>query len=250
MKLNKYLYKALSPNHNQNGKTRCPANTFFFSLLSARAAVKILLAISGIFGISLSIHAQAQNGLEPLQVNLTKNIRQIEIKTDSQTIIIERNNDSPHSIEPPFDKTSRPCPPFCIQPVTAAPGVETLGELEMIEFLQKSSTDDRVLIVDTRLSEWYRRETIPLAVNIPAESWTIGLEKLLKERLGAKKTDNQWDYSNAKTLVLFCNGYWNPDSYETIQLLVGAGYPAEKLKWYRGGMQAWQSLGLSTQIPR
>jgi hypothetical protein len=27
------------------------------------------------------------------------------------------------------------------------------------------------------------------------------------------------------------------------------GYPAEKLYYYRGGMQMWQSLGLTTVLP-
>jgi hypothetical protein len=27
------------------------------------------------------------------------------------------------------------------------------------------------------------------------------------------------------------------------------GYPAHKLKWYRGGMQAWMMLGLTTVPP-
>jgi hypothetical protein len=28
--------------------------------------------------------------------------------------------------------------------------------------------------------------------------------------------------------------------------LLALGYPAHKLKWYRGGMQSWKSLGLTT----
>jgi rhodanese-related sulfurtransferase len=30
-----------------------------------------------------------------------------------------------------------------------------------------------------------------------------------------------------------------------IKALLEVGYPAEKIKYYRGGMQAWTSLGLS-----
>jgi hypothetical protein len=31
--------------------------------------------------------------------------------------------------------------------------------------------------------------------------------------------------------------------------LLGFGYPAHKIKWYRGGMQNWEILGLTTVKP-
>ena len=37
------------------------------------------------------------------------------------------------------------------------------------------------------------------------------------------------------------------DEIETF--LRAKGYPARKLKWYRGGMQNWLSVGLSVEIP-
>ncbi|OQX39275.1 MAG: sulfurtransferase, partial [Candidatus Sedimenticola endophacoides] len=58
-----------------------------------------------------------------------------------------------------------------------------------------------------------------------------------------------WDFRNAKTLVLFCNGIWCPQSSVNIKTLANMGYPAYKLKWYRGGMQSWLSVGLSTITP-
>lgn len=209
--------------------------------------IKPIVTIVGIFSAHLVTHAQPKTPTE--SVGITKSIQRIEIKTPTRNVVIQREQDPLHTIEPPFDKTSRACPPFCIQPITAAPGVETLGELELIEFLQKTR-DDRIMIIDTRLPEWYQRGTIPLAVNFPSESFSKDLSYLLEKHLGAKKSGNQWDYTNAKTLVLFCNGYWNPDSYEAIKQLIAHGYPAEKLKWYRGGMQSWLSLGLTTEKPQ
>lgn len=209
-----------------------------------------LTAILGILAICLAAHAQLNSPPESPRVNITKNIQRIEIKTPTRTVAIQREQDLMHTIEPPFDKTSRSCPPFCIQPLTAAPGVETLGELELIKFLQKTATDDKIMIIDTRLPEWYQRGTIPLAINLPFVRFSQDLSQLLEKHFGAKKTGNRWDYSSAKTLVLFCNGYWNPDSYEAIKQLIAQGYPAEKLKWYRGGMQAWLSLGLTTEKPQ
>jgi hypothetical protein len=31
--------------------------------------------------------------------------------------------------------------------------------------------------------------------------------------------------------------------------LLAMGYPAHKLKWYRGGIQEWKQLGLTTVAP-
>ena len=39
-------------------------------------------------------------------------------------------------------------------------------------------------------------------------------------------------------------------SVDDILTLLKFGYPAEKIKWYRGGMQNWQALGLSTVKPK
>ena len=38
-------------------------------------------------------------------------------------------------------------------------------------------------------------------------------------------------------------------SSRAIQALLSLGYPAAKLKYYRGGMQAWKLLGLTTVVP-
>ena len=65
---------------------------------------------------------------------------------------------------------------------------------------------------------------------------------------GDEKTDD-WDFSRAKTLVLWCNGMWCGQSPRAIRGLLRLGYPAKKLRYYRGGMQAWQSLGLTVVEP-
>jgi rhodanese-related sulfurtransferase len=69
----------------------------------------------------------------------------------------------------------------------------------------------------------------------------------MTERFGVKEGDDgELDFSEAKTLVLFCNGIWCGQSTSNIGTLMQMGYPAEKLKWYRGGMQDWVSAGLTT----
>jgi rhodanese-related sulfurtransferase len=68
--------------------------------------------------------------------------------------------------------------------------------------------------------------------------------------LGAKKkNDGSWDFSNARELLLFCNGPWCDQSSRAIKGLRNAGFPADRLYYYRGGMQSWLSLGLTTIVP-
>ncbi|MGD9409318.1 MAG: rhodanese-like domain-containing protein, partial [Thiohalocapsa sp.] len=40
-----------------------------------------------------------------------------------------------------------------------------------------------------------------------------------------------------------------PQSTANLQTLANMGYPVHKLKWYRGGMQDWVSVGLTTVKP-
>lgn len=140
-----------------------------------------------------------------------------------------------------------------IQPMEAAPGVETYGELEVLEFLQTQVAihPDQYVLVDSRSARWYEQRTIPGAVNVlvnlePPE--TPALDSAL-EKLGVGLKDGEYDFSNAKTALLFCNAVWCAQSRLTILTLLEMGYPEEKLKWYRGGMQSWLSLGLTTVTP-
>jgi rhodanese-related sulfurtransferase len=132
-----------------------------------------------------------------------------------------------------------------------------VGELELIGYLKRIAAGDAgVLVIDSRTREWVARGTIPGAVHIP---WTEldparGTPARIAERLqldfGAARTEGLWDFNHVKTLVLFCNGAWCGQSPTNIRALLGYGYPAAQLKWYRGGMQAWEQLGLTTVAPR
>ncbi len=46
-------------------------------------------------------------------------------------------------------------------------------------------------------------------------------------------------------IVLFCNGPWCGQSPTAIRRIIEAGYPAEKIRYYRWGMQGWRMLGLT-----
>ncbi len=168
-------------------------------------------------------------------------------------VTIQRNQSKDNKVNPSFAKTSRPCPPFCIQPAVLAPGVETIAEVEMLAYLKRVSDGDKdVLVIDSRTPDWVKRGTIPGSINIPwtrlnvAKSDPLTITEIREQQFGAKQMDELWDFSKAKTLVMFCNGMWCGQSPNNIKSLLRIGYPAHKIKWYRGGMQDWEILGLTT----
>ena len=168
-----------------------------------------------------------------------------------ETLVIERNQDTAHQLSREFTKTSRACPPFCIQEMSACEGVETVGEIEVISFLENSVAAGNGLLLDSRMPEWFAKGTIPGAINVPfatLESSNPYRDEIIKA-LGAQSDGTTWDFAAAKELLLFCNGPWCEQSLHAITALRSAGYPAEKIKYYRGGMQVWLLLGLSIQQP-
>jgi len=171
---------------------------------------------------------------------------------------ISRNQDNAASIDPAFAKTSRPCPPFCIQPTApfAPSAVDTVSELDIINAAQLASFGDAsVLVVDARTPGWVKKGTIPHAVNVPFTKLNskalakdpMAVVEILTGTFGVKDMDGVLDYDNAKTLYLFCNGSWCGQSPASIRALLTMGYPENKIKYYRGGMNAWKSLGLTTK---
>jgi hypothetical protein len=218
--------------------------------------------------------ALPSENLKDLSVTINKNMPYIETQEGTKQIIIKRIQDPAYKLTDDFTKTSRPCPPFCIQPMTIASGVETVAELEVLDYLQQSTVDDSVLIVDSRIKEWVDIGTIPSAKHVPWTSLTLGNGTSLvdviitlksafdvkvaegtdadqiNEAFSKGKLDEILDFSNAKTLVLFCNGSWCGQTPEAVLALLELSYPAEKLKYYREGMQGWLSLGLTTLVDK
>jgi rhodanese-related sulfurtransferase len=189
-----------------------------------------------------------------MAVKITPDIASVEVIHDGKKIVIMRNQDETHTVSQDFAKTSRKCPPFCVQPYRLAPGVDTIGEIEMLDYLSRMSKGDgSILVIDSRTPDWVKKGTIPGSVNIPWTSLNPGqgadpmsIVEILENKFGAVQQEGLWDFSKVKTLVLFCNGMWCGQSPNNIQPLLRFGYPAEKIKWYRGGMQDWEILGLTT----
>lgn len=204
-------------------------------------------------GMSGLLFAAGQVCADP--VNITKDLASIEVKHGSATVKVERNQDNAAVIDGEFAKTSRPCPPFCAQPMVVAPSVATVGEVEVIDFMNTKLKDGSGLLVDARTPDWYAKGTIPGSTNIPYTdvSQSMGADEITlgdaMEKLGVKKAGKGWDFSSAKEAVVWCNGPWCGQSPTAIKGLIALGYPAEKLKYYRGGMQVWKIFGLTVSAP-
>lgn len=218
--------------------------------------VKSLLSIAFALGITASAPLLAE---EPY-TKIAADLESVDVVHNGEKITIRRSADKEGHLPEAYAKTSRHCPPFCVQPMTAAEGVETVGELEVLSYLKKVGAGDQtILVVDSRTPEWLARGTIPGSINIPwnkinletagtfeSQSEADSLDDILVNHFGVIKVDGKYDFRNAKTLVLFCNGNWCAQSLTNIRTLVKLGYPAYKLKWYRGGVQDWLTVGLTT----
>jgi len=140
-----------------------------------------------------------------------------------------------------------------VSPMIIAKGIDTYGELEVIDFIKKATKDENLMLIDARLSNWYEKGTIPSSTNISykrfdKKKYPTEFEDTL-ETVGVEIVDGKYSFNEAKTLLLFCNGIWCPQSTWAIENLLKIGYPKDKLKWYRGGMYSWKMLNLTTVKP-
>jgi len=139
-----------------------------------------------------------------------------------------------------------------IQPLHIHNDIETFGELEVLEFIKNKSSKapSQYLLVDSRPRSWFEHSTIPSSINIPYNNLEID-EDFKEEYTHAYQTfgviikEGKFDFTNAKEILLFCNGLWCTHSPRAIETLLKVGYPAKKIKWYRGGITSWASVGLT-----
>jgi rhodanese-related sulfurtransferase len=172
---------------------------------------------------------------EELDVKINANTPSVTVETANGPVEIMRNQDTEATIDQSYAKTSRKCPPFCIQPMQVAPGVTTVGEIELLEFAKNGGK-----LIDGRTLEWHLAGTIPSAINMPYTEMASRLDEI-----GCTGSEGNWDCTNAEEVLLFCNGSWCGQSPMAIKAMLREGYPAEKIMYYRGGMQAWHTLGLT-----
>ncbi len=206
----------------------------------------VLLTLNSLFLLPIIVSAENKIGI-------TKELNSLNIQYAGKNVTIQRIQNPKHKLTNSFAKTSRVCPPFCVQPIEIAPNVKTVGEVELLAFLDNEVKNSKGLLIDARLPDWFEKGTIPGSINIPFSILDGGLKsdhalKILK-LLGASEKEGNWNFDNVQKLLLFCNGLWCGQSPKAIKDLLSMGYPADKLLWYRGGMQAWQLLGLTVVKP-
>jgi rhodanese-related sulfurtransferase len=184
------------------------------------------------------------------QIMISPDIYSVEVKHNGEPVKLLRNQLQKNEIVEFYRRTDRgkiqPMHPF------APHAVDTIGELEMIDYLQqRSAGDTSILIIDSRTADWVKRSgMIPGAVNIPFTKFNSSDSTLeIMEDQFDVLAGETFDFSNAKTLVMYCNGNWCGQSPTAITKLLQMGYPAAKIKYYRGGMQSWASLGLTVVQP-
>ncbi len=213
---------------------------------------------------------------QAVEVKLTPEKDSLQINYQGKAVRIEREQDQTHLVDKAWAKTSRKCPPFCPQPISVAPGVKTVGEVEVFNFIENKFNKGTGLLIDSRLPSWHKKGTIPGSINIPFTEFERKpsdpeLDKVMM-RIGAKRrsgvgfvehawdetlktvgVDTQrtgfWDYSESPDLLLWCNGPWCGQSPHAIKALLALGFPPEKIFYYRGGMQMWELLGLTLVVP-
>ncbi len=186
-------------------------------------------------------------------VNLKEGLPYVDVDVNGKNIRIERIQNTAHKLSNSYTRTSRPTPPFFVQPFTPIPGIETVSELDLIDFLKVYVSENRGVLIDARMPGWYRNGTIPGALNLPFTIMKSDPDAPVVTQVftlfGAKKGADGWHFDRAQTLMIFDNGPWCQQGVTLMKHLTRLGYPKEKIRYYRGGMQFWQILGITTYKP-
>src|SRR5574344_1373665 len=108
-----------------------------------------------------------------------------------------------------------------IAPIKASDKIETYGELEVLEFIERSKTDKNLLLIDSRTENWYNHESIATAINVPyvytkKSQYPDEFAEAL-ETFGVVEKNEKYNFTNEKTLLMFCNGIWCEQSPETMK---------------------------------
>ena len=149
-----------------------------------------------------------------------------------------------------IERTSTPsapyCPPFCIQPIKID-NVKTVGELEVLDFIEKVKIKKDGLLIDVRKNSKYNDETIPSAINLPYEMLTKNspYQKEVLKILGGKKIKKGCFFKRPQKLLIFGESSFSPEASKAVKQLLKLGYPSSKIFYYRGGIASWKAVGLT-----
>ena len=180
------------------------------------------------------------------KVKITPQMAYIYVYHKGKAVKVHRIQNTRHKLTGEYARTYRPNKD--IQPIKMDENIQTIGEVELLNFMRQKVNKKKGLVVDLRSKKEYKDESIPSAVNIPFETKDnkVKIEKILKV-LGVKKlSDGSLDTSSVLEVAFYCNGLWCSKSSEFIKTFLDLGYPADKMYYYRGGFQMWKILGFTT----
>ena len=209
-----------------------------------------------VIATSLMIYLTINNAVfaaeekESKKVMISPGIYSIDVMHNGERVTIKREQNRKNIISEYYQPTHR----GKVQPIRPFEphAVETIGTLEMIDYLkQLEDKGDSIIIIDSRTKAWVKRGTIPGTVNIPFSEFSDDdrAVEIMEEQFDVLSVGSALKFTNAKTLVMYCNGIWCAQSPTAIKKLLKFGYPAAKIKYFRGGMQNWESLGLTVVKP-
>lgn len=182
----------------------------------------------------------SEHGSEPAEVRISAELACCMVSGPDGPLEIRRIPNPEHRLESEWARTSRPAPPAVLQPLAPVPGTVPLGELELIDAL----LSDDIVVADGRTPDQYAKYTIPGAINLPYTRPEIALEAL-----GCRRNGDRWDCAEARPVAMFCNGPWCGQSPSAIRKMAAAGFPPERIHYFRNGMQGWLLQGLSVWKP-
>jgi rhodanese-related sulfurtransferase len=200
-----------------------------------------------IFENQKEINCTEEIHVKVVKTAITKQLKSVKVMHETKEILIEREVLNHKEI----------CPPFCIQPMRIE-NVLTVGELEVLSFIDKLKEKKARLLIDVRESVFYVKESIPASINLPfsmLKAKSKYQEEVLK-LLGAKAIKKNaikknsmltWSFKDAQSLLIFGDSATSNEASNTIKELLKLGYPSTKLLYYRAGLTSWKALGLSTR---
>jgi len=180
------------------------------------------------------------------KVRISPNTSYIYVYHKGKAVKVHRIQDIKHKLVGEYTKLYRP--KQYIQPVKITRKIKTIGEIELLKFMEDKSNSKQGIVIDLREKYQYLEESIPSSSNIPfgIKDKPEKLEKVLSI-FGAKRDANgKLDTSEALDIAFYCDGLWSNKSAIIINKFIDLGYPINKLYYYRGGFQMWKILGLTT----
>ena len=178
------------------------------------------------------------------QVKITPELSYVHAYHKSSIIKIHRIQDTKHKLTGEYAITYKPM--TYIQPIKIK-GIKTIGEVELLKFIKTKANKQRGLLIDARSKKAYKK-SIPSAINIPSEVMKNDSKvKKILSALGIKtKKDGSINSKQALSLVIYSHANWCDKAPNFIKILLENGYPANKILYYRGGIQMWKILGFTT----